>query len=155
MENNMIEEGSKKETTLDDIKKGIRVNRALIILGYIPLLAFLAIAVFGYFKIAAVVKDAQPYIQKVKNIDFVKVEKTITEITENVDTKQLSDTLNSISPELIDQIGEIEGYLGQIASLTDMKDDLAGAMEDLENVSNILTQLQESMNPLLSFFGKK
>lgn len=147
----------KKETTLEDIQKSLRINRALTLVTMLPIIAFLIIAVIAYIKINSFVHKVEPYVEKVKSIDFDGISNTMDEVdafVNKVDWDGVGKTLSSIDADMLGKIDDIEGYLGEISSLTEMKDDFKKAMDNLDEVAKTLEGLEDKLSPVMKFFGK-
>lgn len=152
-----VVEKQKKEVTLESIKKGLVINRIIGCSCFVILLGIFLVALTAYNKVDGLLVETRPVIDRIQTLDFDGIEKSINEINifvDKTDFDHLSQVVESVPTDLFDQVNEIETYLEQIASFTEMKDDISLTMDNFNNFAVKFEEFQKRMEPLLKLFSK-
>lgn len=150
-------DGKKGDVTLESIKKGLLINRIIGLSCFVILAGIFAVAIMAFSKVNFVVNQAEPYVERIQSLDLDGIEKSINEINvfvEKTDFDHVSKVVESVPVDIFEQVETIEGYLGDIASLTEMKDDMEKALENFNDLSESFKEFQTKMEPLLKLFSK-
>ena len=148
---------TKKEVTLESLKKGLIINRIIGLACFVILAGIFVVAVMAYNKVNTVLVQTQPALNKVQQLDLDRIENSINEINvfvEKTDFDHASKVIESVPEDIFDQVKSIQLSLEEVAKFADMKDDFKEAMDNLDKLTVQLDEFQKKMDPLLRLFSK-
>lgn len=120
---------------IEKIKKGIKVNRILLIIVIVLLTAILSIGIVGGVYAAKLYTQYYPALESLKKVDF----KGLYDKVNAIDFDGISEKLNSI---------DVEGLSEKINGL-----DIEAIMNEVKSLDKYLAKITESIDSLNNAFG--